>query len=124
MARIFSISYDPTLLRTREILLQQLGHSVTSAEGFEKAFQLCDEEPGTFDLVILGHSIPHEDKRAIIRRCGQNCRCPFLALTGANEQAVPEAARSVDPSDTQAFIAAVQEIVTRVELSSSARFPR
>lgn len=91
MARIFSISYDPTLLRTRELLLKQMGHSVTSAEGFSQAFDVCDREPGTFDLMILGHSIPHEDKRAIIKRCGQTCRCPILALTRINEQAVPEA---------------------------------
>ncbi|HLJ78747.1 MAG TPA: hypothetical protein VKT75_15105 [Acidobacteriaceae bacterium] len=37
MARILSISYDPVLLRTRELLLQQMGHDVTSAEGFAEA---------------------------------------------------------------------------------------
>ncbi|HKR26907.1 MAG TPA: hypothetical protein VJS11_05615 [Acidobacteriaceae bacterium] len=111
MARIFSISYDPTLLRTREMLLRQLGHRVASAEGFAEAFAMCGEGPGSFDLMILGHSIPHEDKRAIIRHCGQTCQCPVLALTRLNEQAVPEASRSVDPADTQAFLAAVEELL-------------
>ena len=111
MARIFSISYDPTLLRTREMLLEQLGHSVASAEGFAEAFAMCGDGPGSFDLMILGHSIPHEDKRAIIRHCGQTCQCPVLALTRVNEQTVPEANRSVDPADTQAFLAAVQELL-------------
>jgi DNA-binding response OmpR family regulator len=111
VARIFSISYDPLLLRTRELLLQQMGHSVTSAEGFVQAFGVCDREPGTFDLMILGHSIPHEDKRAIIRRCGQTCSCPVVALTRVNEQPVPEADRSVDPGDTEAFLAVVRELL-------------
>lgn len=112
MARIFSISYDATLLKTREMLLQQMGHSVISAEGFAQAFELCDQDPGNFDLMILGHSIPHEDKRAIIRRCGQTFGCPVLALTRINEQPVPEASRSVDPGDPRAFVAAVQELLT------------
>ena len=111
MARIFSISYDSMLLRTRELLLQQMGHTVTSAEGFAEAFELCDQQPGTFDLMILGHSIPHEDKRAIIRRCGQTCRCSVLALTKTNEQSVPEADRSVDPSNTQEFVAAIHDLL-------------
>ncbi|HKO17528.1 MAG TPA: hypothetical protein VJU82_01445 [Acidobacteriaceae bacterium] len=111
MARIFLISYDGALLRTRELLLEQMGHSVTSAEGFAEAFASCEQDPGTFDLMILGHSIPHEDKRAIIRRCGETCRCPVLALTRVNEEAVPEADRSVDPSDTRAFLAAIQELL-------------
>lgn len=93
------------------MLLEQLGHSVISAEGFAQAFDLCDQDPGTFDLMILGHSIPHADKRAIIRRCGQTCRCPVLALTRVNEQQVPEADRSVDPGDTQAFLATVQNLL-------------
>jgi len=110
LARIFSISYDATLLRTRELLLEQMGHSVLSAEGFAQAFKLCNQGSG-FDLMILGHSIPHEDKREIIRHCDQTCRCPVLALTRVNEQSVPEAARSVDPGDTQAFLVAVRELL-------------
>ena len=85
MARILSISYDPALLRTRELLLQRMGHRVTSAEGFAQAVEWCDKAAGSFDLVVLGHSIPHEDKRAIIRRCNQTCPCPVLALTIVNE---------------------------------------
>jgi CheY-like chemotaxis protein len=61
MAHILSVSYDPTLLMTRELLLQQMGHTVTSVEGFARAFAAC--ESGTkFDFLILGHSIPHDDK--------------------------------------------------------------
>ncbi|HEV2277285.1 MAG TPA: hypothetical protein VGS02_03845 [Acidobacteriaceae bacterium] len=111
MARIFSISYDPTLLRTRELLLEQMGHTVASAEGFAEAFAICEREPGGFDLMVLGHSIPHQDKRAIIRRCLQSCHCPVLALTRVNEELVEEASRSVDASDTREFVAAVEELL-------------
>lgn len=113
MARILSISYDPTLSRIRRLLLEKLGHSVTSAEGFKEAIELCDQEAGAFDLMVLGHSIPHDDKRAIISHCTQTCPCPVLALTLINEPPVIEAVRSIDPSDTRAFLAAVQELLAR-----------
>lgn len=113
MARIFSISYDPTLLRTRELLLEQMGHTVASAEGFADAFAVCEREAaGGFDLMVLGHSIPHEGKRAIIRRCLQSCQCPVLALTRVNERVVEEATRSVDASETREFLEAVQELLS------------
>lgn len=112
MARIFSISYDPTLLRTRELLLEQMGHTVASAEGFAEAFAVCEREAGGFDLMVLGHSIPHEDKRAIIMRCLQSCQCPVLALTRVNERVVEEATRSVDASETREFLEAVQELLS------------
>ena len=113
MARILSVSYDPRLLRTRELLLQKTGHSVTSAEGLAQAMELCNQGPGIFDLLVLGHSIPHEDKRTILSYCNQTCRCPVLALTLINEPPVTEAARSIDPSDTRAFLATIQELLAR-----------
>ena len=76
MAHILSVSYDPTLLMTRELLLQQLGHTVTSVEGFARAFAAC--ESGTrVDLLILGHSIPHDDKVAIVTKARHTCNCPI-----------------------------------------------
>lgn len=112
MGRIFSISYDPTLLRTRELLLEQMGHTVHSAEGFAEAFAMCERGPSAFDLMILGHSIPPEDKRAIIKRCAETCRCPILALTRSNDPEVEEATRSVDSADSREFVRAVEELLT------------
>ena len=111
VARIFSISYDSTLLRTRELLLKNLGHSVTSADGIAQAFDLYDQNAGTFDLMVLGHSIPPKDKRAIITHCDRASHCPILSLTLIHEPPVPEAVRSVDPSDTRMLLTAVQELL-------------
>lgn len=112
MAHIFSISYDPILLQTRELLLQQMGHTVTSAEGFAEARRYCSLVDRSFDLVVLGHSIPHEDKRAIIRECLKNCSCAVLALLRTNEPPVEEATRSVS-TEPREFLAAVDELLTR-----------
>lgn len=110
MAHILSVSYDSTLLMTRELLLQQMGHTVTSVEGFARAFAACDS--GTkFDLLILGHSIPHDDKAAILVKTKNTCRCPVLALLRPNEAPLPNAERSIDSSEPQAFMDAVRDIV-------------
>lgn len=108
---MLSISYDLTLLQTRELLLRQMGYEVTSAEGFTEAYQACKESDGSFDLIIVGHSIPHKDKQMIIRNCRHSCSCPVLALLRPNEPPVEEASRSVLSNEPGAFVAAVQEIL-------------
>jgi CheY-like chemotaxis protein len=110
MAHILSVSYDPTLLMTRETLLQQMGHTVTSAEGFARAFAACGDG-AQFDLLVLGHSIPHDDKAAIIAKLKNACNCPVLALLRPNESPLPTAERSIDSSEPRAFMEAVREMV-------------
>jgi len=75
--------------------------------------EVCETHPEDFDLIILGHSIPDEEKRAIIRRCLRTYQCPVLALSLVNEPPLPEADYSVDPSDTGAFVGSVQQLTDR-----------
>lgn len=63
--RILSVSYDVSLLATRGMLLEQRGYSVTSALGFTQALAEC--RTASFDLFILGHSIPEPDKLELIK---------------------------------------------------------
>ena len=121
MAHILSISYDAELLRTRKLLLERRGHCVTSAEGFAETFRICADHNATFDLMVLGHSIPHQDKRAMVKHCRNTCSCRVLALLRENEPPVEEATRSVSP-DPDALLAAVQEILTEASGASTAVF--
>ncbi len=57
---ILSVSYDAMLLKTRSMLLKGEGYRVVSATGFEQAVTKC--KIGAFDLLILGHTVPAEDK--------------------------------------------------------------
>ena len=41
--RILSISYDRALLWTRQMLLEQLGYDVVSAEGFSQAWEAAEK---------------------------------------------------------------------------------
>jgi DNA-binding response OmpR family regulator len=109
MARIFSISYDETLLRTRELMLESAGHDVTCAFGFREAMDIC---AATADLVIIGHSIPKNDKLAIID-CfrGANPTGIVIALTRAGETRLPEVDHYVNPGDPEELLRAVAWII-------------
>jgi DNA-binding response OmpR family regulator len=98
LARILSVSYDATLLQTRELLLMSKGHEVISALGFHRGAEAC--QPGGFDLFILGHSIPQEDKLDLIRCFREkNPGAPVIALTHPSESPLKEVDRYLDPGD-------------------------
>ena len=111
ISRILSVSYDPTLLATRRLLLQTRGYEVTSAEGFAEAIEVCNRNH--FDLVIMGHSIPQKDKRAIVAELRKHgCEAPVLSLLRVNETPIPEATHGVDPRNPQEMLDVVESIVS------------
>jgi DNA-binding response OmpR family regulator len=106
MARILSISYDETLLRTRELMLRSVGHQVTSAYGYHEALELC--AASDYELTIVGHSIPEKDKLGIIdcvRR--QNPNAIVIALTRAGERRIKEVDHYVNPGDPEELLRSI-----------------
>jgi CheY-like chemotaxis protein len=105
-SRILSISYDASLLFTRQAMLELAGYEVVSAEGFASALEQC---LGVFDLIIMGHSIPQKDKQAIVAELHQHgCDAPLLSLLRNGESKIPEAAYAVDPHHPRDLLDAVQ----------------
>jgi CheY-like chemotaxis protein len=90
-------------------MLEQLGYSVTSAHKLNEALKACDGEDA-FDLVILGHSIPAQEKERIIARLRVRSDPPILSLLRGNEGPVANATRSVEP-DAEKLLAAVGEML-------------
>ena len=78
MAHILSVSYDETLLRSREMLLEHQGYSVLSSLGFTESLEQCASH--NFDLFILGHSIPLSDKQMLVDTFRKHCSAPIIAL--------------------------------------------
>jgi len=77
-------------------MLQQAGYEVVSCEGFADAIDSCNPE---FDLIIMGHSIPQRDKRAIIAELRKHgCTAPVVSLLRHGEVPIAEAAHGIDPS--------------------------
>jgi DNA-binding response OmpR family regulator len=119
MGRILNISYDASLLMTREELLKREGFEVVSVLGFEgalKAAKTCQ-----YDVVILGHSIPREEKRKIateIKVCDEHIR--LLSLRRHDTAPLPEADFSLDASEGPAvLVATVTEILASSTVNKS-----
>jgi DNA-binding NtrC family response regulator len=87
LKHILSVSYDRSLLVTRQMLLESRGCTVTSALGFTQAISHCRD--CAFDLFILGHSIPETDKRELINTFRSNCSAPILSLERHGDTFVP-----------------------------------
>jgi len=105
---ILSVSYDKSLLATRQIMLQQKGYQVTSALGFADAVDHC-KKPG-FDLFILGHSIPLKDKQQLVNHFRQNCPAPILSLERGGEQRFEDCDFHVSPDRPEQLLEKVAAI--------------
>jgi DNA-binding response OmpR family regulator len=96
VARILSVSYDKTLLRMRHLILENAGYSVVSVHGFAAGVEHCQH--GGFDLFVLGHSIPHEQKRKMVDAFRRVCPAPVISLTrGWTESRVDNADFHIEP---------------------------
>ncbi|HKD80240.1 MAG TPA: response regulator [Candidatus Angelobacter sp.] len=108
---ILSISYDKPLLLTRQMLLQREGYEVTSALGFTAAVEACKERP-EFDLILMGHSMPHKDKMAFISVIRGQCDAPLLSILRHGDPPIAEASYCVDSHDgPDALLAAVNAVL-------------
>lgn len=110
--RILSVSYDVSLLATRQWLLQQRGYSVTSALGYTKAVEQCHQSH--FDLFVLGHSIPGADKLSLIKTFRENCSAPILSLERHGDDFV-QCDFHASPDDPAKFITVIDDILARKE---------
>ena len=110
MARILSITYDETLLRTRAMILESAGHHVTSALGLTDAREAC--KTAGIQLFILGHSIPEGDKRELVA-CfrASNPKAKVIALTRAGEPRLKEVDAYVNPGDPEELLHAIRRIL-------------
>ena len=117
-ARILSISYDPSLLATRELVLRQAGYQVASALGFADALQLCRE--GKFDLIIIGHSIPRHEKEALLAEIRTSCKTPVLSLYRASDGPLPGLDYALDGMEGPQALLEIVRMVLNSALAESA----
>ncbi len=110
MANILSITYDETLLRTRQMILEAAGHEVTSALGLQDGRAACEKRG--FQLFILGHSIPEKDKLELVA-CfrGVNPKAQVIALTRAGEVRLKEVDTYINPGDPEELVRAISRVL-------------
>lgn len=92
-------------------MLSGEGYQVESALDFPAAVHAC--EKGAFDLVILCHSIPSEDKAALIKQLRSVCGTPILALGRPNDSPVQHAEYNLDSGDPYQFLSYVKTITNQ-----------
>jgi CheY-like chemotaxis protein len=111
VAKILSVSYDPTLLSTRHLVLQTEGHEVTSVCGLSAGLEQAKD--GTrFDLLIVGHSIPDSDKEALIEAFrASRPSAPIIAMTRPGEGVVRHADLEIGP-DPRALLDSVMKLMS------------
>jgi len=113
---ILSISYDESLLRTREWLLRASGFTVTSALGFTEAAALCRNRG--FDLVIVGHSIPRQDRTALIEAVRRHNHTRILSLRRQGEELISGVDHWVESSEGPDVLIAAVKAALRKESES------
>ena len=114
---ILSISYDESLLRTREWILKGAGFNVISALGFTEAS--AHSRNSAFDLVIIGHSLPKADKAALIEHVRAHNHTRILSLRRPGEEHLAGVDHSAEPLSADAFLEAVQTVLGKKDESGS-----
>jgi hypothetical protein len=109
MPRILSISYDEALLRTRTIMLNVKGFEVEPVLGFSAAIHACIT--GDFDLAVICHSIPNDDKECIIRQVRAMSSMLILTLRQSHEAPLRTTDHDIDSRDPQTFLDCVTRIL-------------
>jgi hypothetical protein len=105
-SKILCVSYDESLLRTRDMILRKAGYDVTAALGFVEAQRLCAEQK--FDVVVIGHTIPANDKLALIQCAQQGAGAAALCLRKPNDPVLREPDYSTDRTDPDGLVEAVK----------------
>jgi DNA-binding NtrC family response regulator len=101
-ARILSVSYDRSLAATRDLLFTTAGYQVSSVFIVGHAIQLCAAEP--FDLVVIGHSIPIQQRELLLKEVRRQCATPTLALCRHGEPPLSNADHVFDSADSPGFL--------------------
>lgn len=106
---ILSVSYDPSLLATRQMMLEAAGYRVVSAFGFVEAEKRCKQVG--FDLFVLGHSIPRPDKQSLISYFRHVCPAPVVSLLRTGEPLVDGADYHLSPDDPHVLLQEIANIL-------------
>jgi hypothetical protein len=101
-AKILSVTYDLSLATTREMLFSSAGFQVSSVLTVGQAIERCAVEE--FELVIVGHSIPLDQRKWLLKEVRGRCATPVLALRRAGEPPLTDADYTFDSTESPALL--------------------
>ena len=107
--KILSVSAHESLALTRFLLLSAAGFQVSSALSVKEAIQFC--KTGSFNLVVIGHSLPVKEKQVLLKEVRRHSAAPVLGLYHRGEGQLADADYVLDSTDGPA---ALLEMVNRI----------
>ena len=94
------------------MLFTQAGFQVTTVSAIGHAIQLCTAEP--FDLIVIGHSIPIQQRELLLQEVRRQCSTPTLALCRHGEPPLTNADYVFDSMESPGLL-----LETAVEILKS-----
>ena len=108
MARILSISHTEVLRTTRQLVMEKAGYQVLSLPGVSRDTSFSKDDK--FDLAVIGHGFPGEEKRRIANLTNQHFPgLPILELCFHSPE-IPGADFILSSSPGE-VVAAIREIL-------------
>ncbi len=107
-SRILCVSWDAALAESRELLFTHSGFNVISAMGEEEAMFRCRTKA---DLLVLGHSVPQEEKLKVVHCFRRFNDSPVLSLLRPGQAKLPEVDYGVEYLDPEGLLRAVRSIM-------------
>ena len=120
-AKILSVADDISLATTREMLLSSAGFQVSSVLAVDQAIELSATEE--FALVVIGHSIPLEQRKWLLKQLRTRCTTPVLAFRRPAEAPLTEADYTFDSSESPALLLEMVINILKPETSPAQKRP-
>lgn len=117
---ILMVGHDPALLNTRGLLLRSVGYIVTSTASTQEAIELF--QAGDFDLVVLCHSLPEQDREHLIQaiRNGGSAT-PVLFVIAANVSSPDRFADLSSGSEPDGLLKTIRKVLQIKSVSALAQ---
>lgn len=112
--KILNVARDESLLKSRSAILEGAGYEVIPALTILNVQAVCENQ--SFDLVIIGYSLPREEKRRVMLAIRKSCGLtPILELYSpetvpADHEADEELATA---GEADVLLAKVKELLAR-----------
>src|SRR5690348_5277501 len=104
-------------LLSRAGLMRRDGYEVVSRSDLATSLEECKQS--TFDVFILGHSIPREEKQKVVKAFRETCQAPIISLRrGIGDGPVDGADFHIDP-DPEPLLNTIADVIRKKKSASS-----
>jgi CheY-like chemotaxis protein len=119
---VLAVGRDPSLLKTRNLVLQSAGYMVESASSVKEAVDRF--QSGDFDLVLLCHSVPRKDRdrlTSLIRTSGS--LTPIVSIAGNLGECDAFATATLEDGPSN-FLARIRDVLVKAEKTIPSQYVR